>query len=535
MTEHATINGDREAIESRVKHLHAVEKLSIRQIAKSLRMGVRRINRILGGQRVSRPAKPTIVTPYERLIDQWYQEHPYLQAQQVHERLKPYGYTGSYVRVVLHTRKYRRKKKQTYHELVFLPGEEAQVDWMYWRLPTGMAYGFVFLLSYSRHLHVRFYPRCTMEFFLDGHISAFREIGGVPRKCRYDNLKSVVAARTPELTLNAQFMDFCRHYAFGVHPCTVRRPNEKGRVERVIRDIKDHLKVTPCESIADLNKQVTLWRQQRNGALHRTTKRTPAEMFKEERLIPLPLLPYHPRRSVMVTVGKTGFVSFETNRYSVPSQPDTTLELMAYPERIELHEKGRKIAVHNRSFLRNQKIENPQHRERLLSITPHFKQKRIYELMRDMDICVRQFISAAGQDGQDALLVAYDLFKLLKQTSKSILLSALREANAAGICRTKHLVSILNIPHKIEDNPVYPQNQRLLTITYEGRNLKDYDTLTGRMEPSEDTDGQNQHREERTGDDRPFPDSGVAAPGEEADRAPDEDVGDQEGETIGGV
>jgi len=466
-----------ESLESRVKHLRTVEGLSIRQIAKALSMGKERVGRIISGRGLVTIPKQTVVAPYERLIEEWYQEHPYLQAQQVYDRLKPYGYTGSYVRLVLHTRKYRRKsKKQVFHELEFLPGEEAQVDWALWRIPSGIVYGFVFLLAWSRYVYVRFYPRCTMEFFLAGHIEALREIGGVPRKCRYDNLTSVVIKRTPELKLNAQFMDFCRHYSFGVHPCTVRRPNEKGRVERVIRDIKDFFRVTPCETIAQLNKQTSLWRQERNKRLHRTTERPPAEMLKEEKLIALPQIHYQPRRSIVVTVGKTGFVSFETNRYSVPSS-GPTLELMAYPEHIELHDKGRKIADHKRSFLRSQKIENPLHRERLLSITPNFKYQRIYQLMSSMDLCVRQFLAAAEQDGQEPVGVAYDLFKLIKQVARGMLLSAVREANQGGICRVKHLVLILNLPHKTQDNPVYPQDQRLLDITYEGRDLSEYDNL----------------------------------------------------------
>lgn len=466
-----------ESLESRVKHLRTVEKLSIRQIAKALGMGKERVSRIISGQELVKVPKQTVVAPYERLIEEWYQEHPYLQAQQVYARLKPYGYTGSYVRLVLHTRKYRRKsKKPVFHELTFLPGEEAQVDWALWRIPAGMMYGFVFILAWSRQVYVRFYPRCTMEFFLDGHIQAFREIGGVPRKGRYDNLTSVVIKRTPELKLNAQFMDFCRHYSFGVHPCTVRRPNEKGRVERVIRDLKDFLRVTPCETLAELNKHVSLWRQERNNRIHRTTKRPPSDMLKEEKLIALPQIHYQPRRSVVVTVGKTGFVSFETNRYSVPfSGP--TLELMAYPDHIELHDKGKKIATHKRNFLRSQKIENPLHRERLLSITPNFKYQRIYQLMGSMDLSVRQFLAAAEQDGQEPVAVAYELFKLIKQVSKGMLLSAVREANQGGICRVKHLVHILNLPHKTQDNPVYPQNQRLLDITYEGRDLSEYDKL----------------------------------------------------------
>lgn len=150
---------------------------------------------------------------------------------------------------------------------------------------------------------------------------------------------------------------------------------------------------------------------------------------------------------------------------------------MAYPEHMELHYQGKEIATHKRSFLRSQKIENPLHRERLLSVTPNFKYKRIYELMRDMDLSVRQFISAAEQDGQEPMAVAYDLFKLMRQVSKGMLLSALREANQGGICRIKHLVHILNVPHKTQDNPVYPQDQRLLDITYEGRDLSEYDNL----------------------------------------------------------
>jgi hypothetical protein len=294
---------------------------------------------------------------------------------------------------------------------------------------------------------------------------------------RYDNLSTVVLKRKPEIQYNPRFLEFCRHYNLEIRLCNPGAGNEKGRVERVIRDIKDFLRVTPCETIAELNKQTALWRQERNNRVHRTTERPPLEMLKEEKLIALPQIHYQPRRSVFVVVGKTGFVSFETNRYSVPSSPESTLELLAYPEHIELHYQGKKIATHKRSFLRSQKIENPLHRERLLSVTPNFKYQRIYQLMSSMDPSVRQFISAAEEDGQEPVGIAYDLFKLMRQVSKGMLLSAIRDANAGGICRIKHLIHILNLPHKTKDNPVYPQNQRLLDITYEGRDLSEYDKL----------------------------------------------------------
>jgi len=71
-------------------------------------------------------------------------------------------------------------------------------------LPWGTVYGFVYILAWSRYLVVRFYPRMTFEFFLDGHLEAFRECVGVAHALRFDNLKSVVISRKPVLRLNAQ-------------------------------------------------------------------------------------------------------------------------------------------------------------------------------------------------------------------------------------------------------------------------------------------------------------------------------------------
>jgi transposase len=68
-------------------------------------------------------------------------------------------------------------------------------------LPFGKVYGFVFILAWSRYLFVRFYPRSSMEVFLDGHVQAYDEIKGVARENWYDNLKSVIITRRPELVL----------------------------------------------------------------------------------------------------------------------------------------------------------------------------------------------------------------------------------------------------------------------------------------------------------------------------------------------
>ncbi len=207
---------------------------------------------MIHNERVMRSYPDSILRPYERLIDQWYQEYPFLKASQVYERLKSYGFKGSYVTVSIWTQKYRQKKKQAYHELTFLPGEEAQVDWIEERLPWGVAYGFAMITGLLP------IPLCAVlspaepgVFFWRVISEAYREMGGVAHRHRYDNIKTVVIERSPELKFNTQFLDFARHFSFGfsIHLCNPYRANEKGRIERALRDLRDFLRVNTFQDL----------------------------------------------------------------------------------------------------------------------------------------------------------------------------------------------------------------------------------------------------------------------------------------------
>lgn len=467
----------RESLESHVRHLYEVEGLSHRQIAHQLGLSRKKVARLLRGQGVQKRASGSIVAPYGRLIAEWYRQYPSLKAIQILERLRSHGFTGGYTSVKLFTRPFRQKPKQAYHELVFLPGEEAQVDWMQCRFPFGTVHGFVWILSYSRYLYARFYPGQSMEFFLAGHLEAFREVGGVAHRGRYDNLKSVVIRRQPQTVFNSQFMDFARHFGFSVYLCTPGRANEKGRVERVIRDMEGFLMTHAFSDLEDLNRQFARWRAERNGRLHRSTGKAPAVLLAEEKLKPLPALPYRPYRLQTAAIGSTGFVQLQTNRYSVPSYCANRLcSLLIYPDRIEIVVDGKKCAAHRRSFARHQTIEHPSHREKLLRCTPAFKRERILQLMSRMDKAIEAFIQKAGAEGEDPAEVACELFRLLKGRARESLVSAVREASALGIYKSVYIANLLE-PSARQPNPVYPQDAKLLGITYEGRKLENYDEL----------------------------------------------------------
>src|SRR4030065_2887791 len=105
---------------SHVRHLYEVERLSMRQIAQKLGVSKKRVGRVIRNEKIAKPIVESIVKPYERLIDQWYQEYPSLKASQVYQRLKAYEFKGGFTTVSLYTQKYRQNRGEAYHELTFL-------------------------------------------------------------------------------------------------------------------------------------------------------------------------------------------------------------------------------------------------------------------------------------------------------------------------------------------------------------------------------------------------------------------------------
>lgn len=468
-----------QSLHQQIHHLYEVEKLSMRQIALQLNIDRKKVSRILRGNisTAKKIKKMIILDPFSQLIEHWYQQYPKLKALQIYQRLQSYGYKGSYPSVVEFTKSYRVKKLTAYHRLIFLPGQEAQVDWFFLNHETlGKVAGFVYVLSYSRYAYGVFYPKTTLEFFVDGHIQCFKHLGGLAHTHRYDNLKSVVIKRTPTIEYNSQFLDFARHYAFSIHLCNPAKGNEKGRVERFIRDIRVWLYAQKFQDLEELNQKFHSWLGCRNNTKHRSTQQKPTDLLVKEKLLRLPEKEYLARRIVPAAlVSKTCLVSFETNKYSVPSAwVSKQVQLIIFPKSIEVWINTKKIAIHKRCFEKNKIIENPLHAQILLNKSPQFKFQRIYQFIQNLDANFQQFLEHQD-DHQQQLSAAYHLFKLLKTHSKVILISAIRELNQMKSFRIKALDSLLNLPGPKDGDPLWPKKTELLNLKYEERNINDYD------------------------------------------------------------
>lgn len=467
---------DKDALLQQVLHLRDVEKLTQQQIADKLSIGRKRVRLMFKASNGNAPAleRKSMLESYLGLIAEWYRQYPRLMAKQIYERLIPYGYSGSYVSVARLTREYRKVKKQAYHPLIFLPGEEAQVDWFFADLPeVGRVAGFLYVLAYSRYAWGVFYPRTTFEFFLAGHLECFKHLGGLARGHRYDNLKSVVLSRNPEIRYNPQFLEFARFYGFSIHACNPYSGNEKGCVERLVRDARGFLYGETFKGLADLNAKFHVWLQKRNAVEHRSTGKTPLELRDKERLLVPPAQPYLARRIEWTTVLSTAQVECDNNKYSVPTRcVGENAQLCVYPFYIEVWVSGQKVATHKRSFGRKEAFNNPLHAQKLLDQTPKYRLHRIMQLMTGMDTVFLQFIG--GQEDDEREQVAYQLFTLLRTHSKVMVISAVRELNGMGCYKIKALHSLLNLPQSKEPQAVWPKDINLLNLTYQERKLDEY-------------------------------------------------------------
>ena len=338
--------------------------------------------------------RPSALDPYLPLIRNTLAQYPRLRATRIHEMVRQRGYSGSVIQVRRLVRRLRPESTRTvYRRVVTLVAEQAQVDWGSFgkiRIGHGMraVSGFVMVLGYSRAIAALFTLDQTLESFLRGHVDAFDALGGVARTLVYDNLRSAVLDRRgAAVQFHPRLLDLAGHYHFAPQPCTPGRGNEKGKIERQIQYLRHaFFAARPFRDLDDLNAQFRRWR---DDVAHRRRHpdqpdRTVADVWAEEqpRLLPLPAHPFETELVRAVRSGKTPYVRFDRNAYSIPhTHVRKPLTLLASATRVRILDRQSELARHRRSYDTGQTIEDPQHLEGLLAATrqsnPHTTRDRL--------------------------------------------------------------------------------------------------------------------------------------------------------------
>ena len=318
--------------------------------------------------------RPTLLDPYKGLVGEILKEHPRLLATRIFGMVRDRGYTGSVVQLRRYVKTVRPARAEAFLRLQTLPGEQAQVDWGHFgKIRIGSAlrtlWCFVFVLSWSRAMFAQFMLDATLEAFMYGHALAFQALGGVPREILYDNLKSVVLERVGDhIRFHPRILDLAGYYCFAPKPCAPYRGNEKGKVERLIRYLRDaFFAARRFSSVEDLNAQLARWIAEvahvRRAPGH-ADGRAVGDLLAEEhlRLLPLPEHPMACGRVLGVTSGKTPYVRFDLNDYSIPhTHVKKSLTLVAEAHAVRVLDGDIELARHDRSYDRGRVIEAPEH------------------------------------------------------------------------------------------------------------------------------------------------------------------------------
>jgi transposase len=213
--------------------------------------------------------RASMLDPYLPFMRQTLEAHPCLCATRLEQMLRDRGYTGSIEQLRRVVARLRPQPQEAFLRLQVFVGEQAQVDWasfgtvMIGRTKRALSC-FVMTLSWSRALYLEFFFDQTMESFLRSHVNAFRSFTGAARVLLYDNLKSAVLERYgSQIHFNPRLLELAAHYHFEPRPCQVRAGNQKGRVERAIRYVRDSFwAARTFTTLEDCNRQALKWRDE---------------------------------------------------------------------------------------------------------------------------------------------------------------------------------------------------------------------------------------------------------------------------------
>jgi transposase len=445
-------------LETEIIRLRFAEKWPVGTIATQLELHHSSVRRVL--QRAGLPVpqvapRASKIDPYLPFIRETLDKYPKLTAARLHAMACERGYQGGQSQFREVVRELRpRPKAEAFARLSVLPGEQAQVDWAHFDQivvegGTRRLLGFVMTLSYSRRLFLRFFFDARMSSFLRGHVDAFEYFGGVPRQVLYDNLKSAVTERVgTAIRFNPTLLELAKHYRFGPRAAAPARGNEKGRVERAIRYIRQSFfAARTWVDLGTLNAEAQHWCEQVSDRRPwpDARQRTVASVFAEEResLLALPSDHFPAEERLEVRVGKTPYVRFDGNDYSVPPEHvRTELTVLASVYRLRICKGVELVAEHPRSYAKGKRLEQREHVEALLDSKHGARRQRGLGRLQAAAPRSEAFLRRAAERGLNLGSITARLLGLLDEYGASELDEVLAEVNHRELV---HVPSVLQL------------------------------------------------------------------------------------------
>ena len=282
---------------------------------------------------------------FKPLIDKWLMEDkkaPRKQrhtAKKVHKRLKneAEGYDCSYRLVVSYVsekkKELRLKKQEGYLPLEHHPGE-AQADFGYadfyenGKLHHEAKY-LVLSFPYSNGGYFQLNYGENMECLLEGLVTIFEYIGGVPTEIWFDNTRTIVTEiiKGGGREVTERFKRFCEHYRFQPLFMNPESGWEKGNVENKVGYLRRNelVPVPRFESLPVKNKELMAACDKDMEREHYDDEdnRYISELFSEDRaaLLPLPSVPFDTSLYTTARTDKYGRFTLNAGKHRYSASP----------------------------------------------------------------------------------------------------------------------------------------------------------------------------------------------------------------------
>jgi transposase len=374
--------------------------VSVSEIARETGLHRRTVRKYLAAEgpvsppsRVPRGKRTQVVAAFAHVIDTWLRAELLLKGTVIHERLvDQYGFTGNYQRVKLYLQEARPRiaaelgiapdqLASLHRRFEVVPGAQGQVDWgdeggVLAHVGIPKVYSFHMVLSYSRDPFCCFTTSQDLRTFWDCHARAFDHFGGVPGSIVYDRTKTVVrrhVAPGAAVPLHPEAVGFAGHYDFDIDVLAAYRPTGKGRVERQVTIIRDHvLAGRAFSSLQEMDAAFAAWVPIRRARTHRTHGEVIGMRALRDHaaLRPIPARPYAVVDRHLRPVGKDCLVAFDGNLYSVPARlvrHRQLVEIRATAAAVALHATASRcggqmlLATHARAVGRGVQVVDPDH------------------------------------------------------------------------------------------------------------------------------------------------------------------------------
>ena len=269
---------------------------------------------------------------------------------------------------------------------------------------------------------------------------------------------------------------------------------QKGRVERAIRYLREaFFAARTFQDVEDLNAQFVHWRDTVAHArrVPGDPTRTVAAALAEEqaRLLPVPTHPFPAALVRAVTSGKTPYIRFDRNWYSIPhTLVQVPLTLVADPESVRLYHGTEEVANHLRSYDADFTTESREHLQALVAAKRQAAGLTRRDRLRQAVPAVATLFERLAVRGEPLGPHVTRLLRLLDDYGAAELAVAVataleREAPGAGV-----------IAHLLEQRRrargqrppvpvVLPDDPRIRDLDVPSHSLETYDDLTSSVDP----------------------------------------------------